>query len=99
MFNIELGRVNLALHAEVHADQWHRRMRHINARNLELLDKTDINVVRFSKGVSPCDVGTIATSIQQSHLNKSNLGITMPLQQVYTDLMGPISPPAMSGFK
>lgn len=98
-FNIELGGVDLALHAEVNADQWHRRMGHINGRSLELLNKTDANGVRFSGGVSPCDVCAIGKSIQQPHPKKANLGITMPFQLVYTDLMGPISPPAMGGFK
>ena len=89
----------MALHAEVNADQWHRRMAHINARILELLNKTDANGVNFSGGVSPCDVCAIGKSIQQPHPKKSNLGITMSFQLVYTDLMGSISPPAMGGFK
>ena len=97
-FNIELGGVDLALHAEIDADQWHLRMGHINARSLEL-NKTDANGVSFSGGVSPCDVCAIGKSIQLPHPNKSNLGITMPFQLVYTDLMGPISPAAMGGFK
>ena len=36
---IELGGVDLALHAKVHADQWRGRMGHGNARSLELLNK------------------------------------------------------------
>ena len=76
-FNIDPGGVDLALHAEVNADQWHRRMAHINARILELLNKTDANGVNFSGGVSPCDVCAIGKSIQQPHPKKSNLGITM----------------------
>ena len=97
--NVELGGVDLALHAEVTADQWHRRMDHINARSLELLSKTDANGVSFSGGVSPFDVCAIGKSFQQPHRTKSNIGITMPFQLVYNDLMGPISPPSMGGFK
>ena len=98
-FNVELGGVYLALHAAVNADQWHRRMGRINARSLELLNKTDADGVSFTGGVSPGDVCAIEKSIQQPHPKKSSLGITMPFQLVYTDLMGPISPPAMEDFK
>ena len=79
----------MAVHAEVNADQWRRRMGHINARSLELLNKTDANRVSFSGGVSPCDVCAIGKSIQQPHPKKANLGI-MPFQLVYTDFMWPI---------
>ena len=98
-FSTELGGVDLALHTEVNADQWHRRMGHINARSLEPLNKTDANGLSFSGGISPCDVCAIGKSIQQRHPKKSNLGITMPFKLVYTGLMGPISPPAMESFK
>ena len=47
-FNIELGGIDLAVHAEVNADQWRRRMDHINARSLELLNKMDANGLSVS---------------------------------------------------
>ena len=78
VFNVELGEVDLALHAKVNADQWHRRLGHINERSMELLYKTEANGVRFSGGVSPCDICAIGKSIQQPHPRKANLGINMP---------------------
>lgn len=85
----------MARHADVNADQCHRRIGHISARRLELLTKTNVNGVRFSRGPPPCEVCVIGKSTQQPRLKKFNPGITMPFHLVYVDLMGPISPPAM----
>ena len=89
-FNIELGGVDLALHPEENVDQWHCRMGHVNTRSLELLNRTDANGVSFNGKVSRCDVCAIGKTIQQLHPKKSNLKITMPFQQVYANLVGPI---------
>ena len=98
-FNTELRGVELALHVDVNADQWHFGMDHINARSLELFSKPDANGVHLTSGVSPCEVFAIEGNIQQPHLKKSNLGTTMPFLPVPIDLPGSISPPAVGGFK
>lgn len=51
--SIELKGIELALHAEETTDQWHRCMGRIEARSLELLNKTDASSVGFRRGVSP----------------------------------------------
>lgn len=89
-FKIEPGGVELALHGEVNADQWHFCMDHINTRSLELLSKPDANGVHFSRGKSPRDVCAVEGSTQQPHPKKSNLEITMHSQLVSNDLLGPI---------
>lgn len=55
-------------------------MGHIDARSLELLNKTVANGVRVSREVSTCDVCTVRKSIQKPHLKHVNLGIIMPFQ-------------------
>ena len=66
------------MYVEANADQWPRRMGHINARILEVLNKADAEDVRLSRGVSPWGSCAIEKSIWQSHPKKSNLGVTVP---------------------
>ena len=63
-FDLELDTPDLALQAtRIHtADNWHRRMGHINAKGLDLLNKTDGNGMRFVGGVSDCDLCAIGKS-------------------------------------
>ena len=98
-FNIERGEGELILHAEEKVDQWNSRMSHFNGRRLEFLKRMDDSGVGFNWVAPSCEACAIGKSIQQPHPNKSNLGVTLSFQLVYTDLMGPISPPAMGGFK
>lgn len=51
------------------------------------------------KEVSPCVVCAIRKITLQPHPTMFNPGTTMPVLFAYTDLMGPISPLAMRGFK
>ena len=98
-FNIERGEGELILHAEEKVDQWNSRMSHFNGRRLEFLKRMDDSGVGFNWVAPSCEACAIGKSIQQPHPSKSNLGVTLSFQLVYTDLMGPISPPAMGGFK
>ena len=96
LFDLELDTPGLVLQAtRIHtADNWHRRMGHINAKRLDLLNKTDGNRMRFVGEKLDCDVCTIGKSTQRAHPKKAGLNVSNLFGLVYTDLMGPISPAA-----
>ena len=47
--------------------------------------------------VSNCDICTLAKSEQQNHPTMARIEVTQPLELVYTDLLGPISPASGAG--
>ena len=49
--------------------------------------------------VSDCDTCALSKSRQQAHPNKSTRTTTRPMQLIYTDLMGPSTPPAKGGYR
>ena len=57
-------------HKNQHQDSWHRRMGHINAKSLDLLNKTDGNVIRFVGEGSGCDVYITGKSNPRAHPKK-----------------------------
>lgn len=60
-FDMELDIPDFALQAKIAntADNWHRRMGHINANTLEFLNKMDDQGMHFVVGLSACDVYAI----------------------------------------
>lgn len=60
-FDMEMDAPKLALQATRinTADNWHRRLGHINAKRLDLLNKTDSNRKHFVGAVSDGDVWAI----------------------------------------
>ena len=81
------------------ADIWHRRLGHMNPRSMDLLRKENDNGVDYAGDTAACSVCALGKSKQKAHPKTSHYGITAPMQLVYTDLMGPISPPAIGGFQ
>ena len=88
---------NTAMRAES-ADLWHRRLGHINSRSLDVLRKIDNNGVDYTGTLKACDVCAIGKSSQRPHPKKATYDVSRPFQLVSTDLMGPMSPPALGGF-
>lgn len=74
------------------ADNWHRRIGHIDAKNLDLMNKTGDNGMCFVGGVSDCNTCTIRMCTQRAHPEEDNLTVTDPSGLAYTDFMGPTSP-------
>ena len=74
-------------------------MRQINAKRLDLLNKTDGIGMRFVREVSDCDGCKIGKSTQRAHPTKTNLNVSNPFGLVYIDLIGPISPAALGSFE
>lgn len=94
--NDDLG---VAYAAKANADTWHRRLGHLNSRSMDILRKKDGNGVDFADSMSPCDICAISKSRQLAHPKKTTRKTTAPMQLVYTDNMGQISPPAKGGFR
>ncbi|CAN0585167.1 unnamed protein product, partial [Laminaria digitata] len=79
---------------------WHRRLGRINAQSMKKLTQENgtgmvVNDTDFS--VSNCDTCALAKSKQQNHPKVALIDVTQPLELVYTDLSGPISPASGAG--
>ncbi|CAN0586672.1 unnamed protein product, partial [Laminaria digitata] len=61
---------SVALAAHVSADTWHRRLGHMNPRNMELLRKVDGNDVEYTGTMSGCDICAVGKSSQKAHPKK-----------------------------
>ncbi|CAB1102163.1 unnamed protein product [Ectocarpus sp. CCAP 1310/34] len=74
------------------------RLGYINSRSLGMLRKIDNNGVDYTGTMEACgnDVGK---SSQRPHLKKATYDVSRSFQLISTDLMGPISPPALGGFR
>lgn len=88
----------IALAAQVSADVWHRRLGHMNLRNMELLRRTDGNGVDYTGTVSGCDICALGKSQQKAHPKTTRHKTDGPMELVYTDLMGSITPTAKGGY-
>ena len=85
--------------ATTSASVWHRRLGHINPRNMEVLRNKKGNGVEYTGTISGCDICSVTKSKQQAHPKKSTRKTTRPMQLVYTDLMGPFTPAAKGGYR
>ena len=84
--------------ATADADIWYRRLGHMNPRSMELLRRKEGNGVEYTGTVSDCDICALSKSRQQAHPKKSTRTTARPTQLIYTDLMGPFTPPAKGGY-
>ena len=78
---------------------WHRRIGHINTRSMDILRKEKGNGVEYTGDLPTCDVCAIGKSAQQAHPKRASYDASRPFQFVTADLMGPLSPPALGGFR
>eukprot|EP00752_Nemacystus_decipiens_P015693 g14006.t1 len=92
------GPPNTVMRAES-VDLWHRRLGHINRGSLDVLRKIDDNGVDYTGTFEACDVCAIGKSAQRAHPKNATYDVSRPFQLVSTDLMGPMSPPALGGFQ
>ena len=72
---------------------WHRRMGHINTRSMDILRKEKGNGVEYTGDFPTCKCA------QQTHPKRASYDVSRPFQLVTTDLMGPLSPPALGGSR
>ncbi|CAN0023517.1 unnamed protein product [Pylaiella littoralis] len=80
--------------ATTSASVWHRRLGHMNPRNME-----KGNGVEYTGTISGCDICSVTKSKQQAHPKKSTRKTTRPMLLIYTDIMGPITPAAKGGYR
>ena len=85
--------------ATADADIWDRRLGHMNPRSMELLRRKEGNGVAYTGTVSDCDICALSKSRHQAHPKKSTRTTVRPMQLIYTDLMGPFTPPAKGGYR
>ncbi|CAB1109543.1 unnamed protein product [Ectocarpus sp. CCAP 1310/34] len=78
------------------ADLWHRRMGHINGKNLDVLRKEQVNGVDYTGDVKYCSVCPLGKSAQQPHPKQATYGVLRPFQH---DTLGPFAPTALGGSK
>ena len=74
-------------------------MGHVNRRSLDVLRKQLGNGVEYDGDMDDCGVCAVGKSEQQAHPKKATHDAQYPFQSVTVDLMGPISPTAISGFR
>ncbi|CAN0393136.1 unnamed protein product, partial [Laminaria digitata] len=84
---------------QVSADLWHRKMGHVNPQSLRILRNASDNGINFSDSMSPCDVCAFGKSKQERHPKTTAHNTVRPFQLVCTDLLGPVSPPALGGYR
>ena len=81
------------------ATLWHRRMGHLNSNSLNLLKNVGSNGVEFGGPVPDCGICAVGKSHQLAHPKTANNKVERAFQLVMTDLMGPMLPEALGGFK
>ena len=81
------------------ADLWHKRMGHVNSQTLRILRDANDNGINVSDIMSPCDVCAFRKSKQERHPKTAAHNTVRPFQLVHTDLLGPVSPPALRRFR
>ena len=81
------------------ADIWHRRVGHITSQRSRILREDGDNGINFSDNMSPCNVCAFGKSKQQRHPKTATHTTGRPFQLLYSDLFGPVSPPALGGFR
>ncbi|CAM9315052.1 unnamed protein product, partial [Laminaria digitata] len=76
----------IAFTAQVGTDVWHRRLGHMNPRNMELLWRTDGNGINYTGTVSDCDICALGKRQQKAHPETTKHKTDGPMELVYTEL-------------
>ena len=79
----------LAMNAVTTAQVWHRRLGHLNKRNLELMNMKSSNGLAPDGSIVDCDVCAVGKNHQLAHSKKANhAAINAPFQLAYGDFTG-----------
>ena len=89
----------LAMQAAATATPWHRRMRHLNRKSLDLLKKVNNNGASFDGTEPDCDICAVGKSHQRAHPKTADQHVQHPFQLVFTDLILQFTPEALGGYK
>ena len=74
-------------------------MGNVNSQSLGIFRNASDNGINFSDGMSPCGVCAFGKSKQERHLKTTTHNTVRMFQVVYTDPLGPVSRPALGGFR
>lgn len=80
------------------ADLWHRRLGHPHEAVVRAVAKIPGAGVSITDPMTKCDTCYVNKSVQQAHPKTTVHKAVAPLQRVYTDLIGPLSPAAKGGY-
>ena len=89
----------LVMQAVANTNLWHWRPGHLNCKSLRLLDSFDNNGVSFDGPVPDCDACVGVQGHQRPHPNTANHKVKLPFRLIFADLMGPLTPEALGGYK
>ena len=87
------------MQAAANANLWRRRLGHLNRKSLSLLKKLDNNGVSFGGPVPDCYVCTVGKSHELAHPKTPDHKVKLSFQLAFADLMGPLAPEALGGYK
>ena len=87
------------MQAAANANLWRRRLGHLNRKSLSLLKKLDNNGVSFGGPAPDCDVCAVGKSHQLAHPKTTDRKVKLPFIIGFADLMGPLTPEALGGYK
>ena len=81
------------------ASLWPRRMGHLNAQTIQMLNNTANNGLEYSGMFSSCDICSAQKRKQVNHPKKANHDVDAPLALIFTDFIGPVSSPTIGGHR
>ena len=74
-------------------------MGHVNSQSLRILRDGSDNGINFNDSMSPCDLCAFERSKQERHPKTTTHNTVRPFKLVCTDLLGPVSRPALGGVR
>lgn len=89
----------LVVRAAANANLWHRRQGHLDRKSLGLLNNLENNGVSFDGPAPDCGVCTVGKYHQLAHPKTADHKVKFLFQLVFADLMGPLTPEALGGYK
>ena len=85
--------------AKASANIWHKRLGHSSVQVMDKLARTAGSGIHLHDSFSACNTCPINKSVKNDQPKTAIIDdITQPCQVVCTDLIGPISPPAIGGY-
>ena len=74
-------------------------MGHITRKSMDVLRRMPGSGVDYNGDVQVCDVCAVGKSTQQAHPKQATCDVQHAFQLVTVDLMGPIKPAALGGYR
>ena len=87
------------MQATTKATLWHQRLGHLNCKSLDVVKKLDNNGVSFEGTMPDYGVCAVGKSHQLNHPKTAYHKVNHLFQLGFVDLMGPITPEALGGYK